>query len=63
MSAYVFVHVYVCVCVQNVCICAYYDAYIRGYTVRPLLVLFAVLGRTKFWSQKPRIIEVRIIEI
>ena len=26
-------------------------------TVRPLLS--AVLGRTKFWSQKPRIIEVR----
>ena len=32
-------------------------------TVRPLLS--AVLGRTKFWSQKPRIklIEVRIIEV
>ena len=31
------------------------------YTVRP--PLSAVLGRTKFWSQKPRIIEVQIIEI
>ena len=30
-------------------------------TVRPLLS--AVLERTKFWSQKPRIIEVRIIEV
>ena len=29
-------------------------------TVRPLL--YAVLGRTKFWSRKPRIIEVRIID-
>ena len=35
MSAYVFVHVYVCVCVQNVCIMhiAYYDAYIRGHNI------------------------------
>ena len=31
------------------------------YTVRPLLS--AVLGRTKFWSQKPRIIEVWISDV
>ena len=30
-------------------------------TVRPLLS--ALLERTKFWSQKPRTIEVRIIEV
>ena len=32
---------------------------IYNYTVRPLLS--AVLGRTKFWSHKPQIIEVWII--
>ena len=33
MSLYVCVCIcaYVRVCVQNVCVCAYYDAYIRGH--------------------------------
>ena len=37
------------------------DNIIINYTVRPLLS--AVLGRTKFWTQKPQIIQVRIIEV
>ena len=41
----------------------HYTVYYIGEegTVRPLLS--AVLGRTKFWSQKPRIIEVQIIDV
>ena len=37
-----------------------YNVQCKLYTARPLLS--AVLGRIKFWSQKPRIIEVRLIE-
>ena len=30
----------------------------HNVTVRPLFILSAVLGRTKFWPQKPQIIDI-----
>ena len=43
-----------------ICLTSFFLRIPYTYTVRPLLS--ALVGRTKFWSQKPRIIEVQIIE-
>ena len=41
-------------------ICIRYNLKVLNFHITVRALLFVVLGRTKFWPEKPRIIEVRL---